>query len=386
MQLGRATMELANRLRSAEELLRSDLSHLTVEPRPYTETTNPNGYFEYIEFLPGEVLNAAELKDNYKGDVDDIIAMTVKSDGQFFRGRQNGEIIESPVAEVLWYTTFENRAENNSVNLDYNESLKVHRRVLLVRPDLGLLSPSGNDGPLGQSLDWIKDFIKNNDISCRTIYDPSQNPNEEYFLYANNLEDLALRTNRFGRHRDTQKNWPHALERNRINELVPDGGLDIVLTDVASFDMKVFSPDVSVALDDDIPVSPADVGFYSIVPSNLSAGDFVDLSQNDQGEFPGVNSQFSTNVGKPNVPPRFYDTWTPAYENDGIDQDGLYGIDQGTNGLDDNGPLAADDDSERETRPPYPYPIRGVKVSIRLIEKTTNQVYQSSVVHSYVPE
>ena len=46
MQMGRATMELANRLRSAEELLRSDLSNLTVEPRPYTGNTNPNGYFE----------------------------------------------------------------------------------------------------------------------------------------------------------------------------------------------------------------------------------------------------------------------------------------------------------------------------------------------------
>ena len=82
----------------------------------------------------------------------------------------------------------------------------------------------------------------------------------------------------------------------------------------------------------------------------------------------------------------FYDTWTPVYESDGFDQDNDSLIDEGTNGLDNGGPLAPDDDSERETRPPYPYPVRGVKVSIRLIEKTTNQVYQSSVVHSYVPE
>ncbi|MGY8748905.1 MAG: PilW family protein, partial [Pirellulales bacterium] len=91
MQLGRATMELANRLRSAEELLRSDLSNLTVEPRPYTETTNPNGYFEIIDGVMRDkttklnFINNLELTDrSYLGDVDDVIAMTVRSDGQFF--------------------------------------------------------------------------------------------------------------------------------------------------------------------------------------------------------------------------------------------------------------------------------------------------------------
>ena len=86
-----------------------------------------------------------------------------------------------------------------------------------------------------------------------------------------------------------------------------------------------------------------------------------------------------------------YDTWTPFYESDGLNQDGRNNgtvgiIDQGTNGLDDGGPVAPDDDSERETRPPYPYPIRGVKSTIRLVEKNTKQIHQSSVIHSYVPE
>ncbi len=49
MQSGRALMELANRARTAESLLRSDLAHLTVEPRPYAQTSNPPGFFEYIE-------------------------------------------------------------------------------------------------------------------------------------------------------------------------------------------------------------------------------------------------------------------------------------------------------------------------------------------------
>ena len=62
MQMGRATMEMANRLRSAEELLRSDLSNLTVEPRPYTGNTNPNGYLEIIDGTMRDKTNAAGLR------------------------------------------------------------------------------------------------------------------------------------------------------------------------------------------------------------------------------------------------------------------------------------------------------------------------------------
>ncbi len=72
MQMGRATMEMANRLRSAEELLRSDLKNLTVEPRPYTGVANPNGYFEIIDGSMRDKSNAA-ADNSYLGDVDDVI-------------------------------------------------------------------------------------------------------------------------------------------------------------------------------------------------------------------------------------------------------------------------------------------------------------------------
>ena len=152
--------------------------------------------------------------------------------------------------------------------------------------------------------------------------------------------------------------------------------------------MQVYSPDVSLILDAEIPVAPTDPGFSEVPATQISAGDFVDLLS---GDFLRSNTRFAFPQW-PTAEP-FYDTWTPAYENDGFDQDNDGLIDEGTNGLNDfnlpplaPGPPAPDDDSERETRPPYPYPIRGVKVSLRLIEKTTNQVYQSSVTHSYVPE
>lgn len=140
-----------------------------------------------------------------------------------------------------------------------------------------------------------------------------------------------------------------------------------------------------------------------------------------------------------------YDTWAFDYENDGIDQngngegvvaDGIDNngdgridefIDEGTDGLDndpdDAGPLTSkngvDDasvnlpvffngvlvypldptypnptinpnypvsDSERETSPPYPFPLRGIQVRIRLIEPDTRQVRQSTVISEFIPE
>ena len=387
MQMGRATMEMANRLRSAEELLRSDLSNLTVEPRPYTETTNPNGYLEIVDGAMRDKTNAAGI-NSYLGDVDDVIAMTVRSDGQFFRGRHipdnttNSKVIESSIAEIMWYTTFVDR--NTDSLIDFDESVKVHRRVLLIRPDMG---PWEN-----LTLNQVTTLMQNNDISCRVVFDQDAN---EFNVYANSLSDLAVRRNRFchqwlnynSSEPSVDVNWPNFLDRSLISTFQPVEGNDIVLTDVASFDLQVYSPDVTLSLDTDTPVAPADPGFPAAA-TQISAGDFVDLVWNAPVDFRGSRFNFAQQAWRNDYPlaEAFYDTWTPVYESDGFDQDEDGLIDQGTNGLDNGGPLAPDDDSERETRPPYPYPVRGVKVSIRLIEKTTNQVYQSSVVHSYVPE
>ena len=387
MQMGRATMEMANRLRSAEELLRSDLSNLTVEPRPYTETTNPNGYLEIVDGAMRDKTNAAGI-NSYLGDVDDVIAMTVRSDGQFFRGRHipdnttNSKVIESSIAEIMWYTTFVDR--NTDSLIDFDESVKVHRRVSLIRPDMG---PWEN-----LTLNQVTTLMQNNDISCRVVFDQDAN---EFNVYANSLSDLAVRRNRFchqwlsynSSEPSVDVNWPNFLDRSLISTFQPVEGNDIVLTDVASFDLQVYSPDVTLSLDTDTPVAPADPGFPAAA-TQISAGDFVDLVWNAPVDFRGSRFNFAQQAWRNGFPAAeaFYDTWTPVYESDGFDQDNDSLIDEGTNGLDNGGPLAPDDDSERETRPPYPYPVRGVKVSIRLIEKTTNQVYQSSVVHSYVPE
>jgi hypothetical protein len=83
------------------------------------------------------------------------------------------------------------------------------------------------------------------------------------------------------------------------------------------------------------------------------------------------------------------------YEADGVDQDSVAGRDQGANGADDSVParltVAAispdgiiDDVDEWETRPPYPYPLRGIEVRIRCYEPSSRQVRQMTIRHSFV--
>lgn len=81
-----------------------------------------------------------------------------------------------------------------------------------------------------------------------------------------------------------------------------------------------------------------------------------------------------------------YDTWTVLYEHDGIDQDSNGIIDQGTNGFDDNNLNGVDDVSERETSPPYPVPLRGIQVRLRIIDTDSRQVRQVTVASDFVPE
>src|SRR5439155_13948921 len=89
-----------------------------------------------------------------------------------------------------------------------------------------------------------------------------------------------------------------------------------------------------------------------------------------------------------------WDSWTLSYERDGINQDALaeaalslpVTIDEGTDGIDNDGLNGVDDAGERETVPPYPYALRGVQVRIRVYEPQTRQVRQATVESDFIPE
>ncbi len=375
MQMGRGVMEMANRLRSAEELLRNDLANLTLDPRPYTESMSPSGFLEIVEGAGNDAANANTLAANYLGDIDDSIGMTVRSaDGRKFRGTLNGDVIESTIAEVWYFTTINDLDSSGTVEIE--DSVRLHRRALLIRPDLGVLET-------GQNVGDVAAFVRNNDVSVRVV----QTSPGSFNIVANTLADLAVRRNRFAHTNVFPSQFQKATIVDPADPLLKDNGEDILLTDVAGFDVRVYSPNATVhysgASTDTILVEPGDPGYSpSATTLNTSAGAFVDLG------YTGLNASewFSGAAAPKSQLALTYDTWSPSYEHDGIDQDGVDGIDQGTNGINNGGTAAPDDDGERETRPPYPYPVRGIQISTRLIEKTTRQVHQSSVIQSYVPE
>jgi len=422
---GRAVLELSNQLRGAIELLRADLDGLTLSPKPYSESEIPHGYFEYVEGprrdYTGQGIGSVH---NYLGDVDDIIAFTTRSTRRPFRGRYRSDntpetLVESNVAEVVWWTQFDDRNDDNSV--DFTETVTLFRRVLLIRPDLPLPQTTPDD------LQAAADFFATTDISARWVDTNGDNLRDQ--MVPNTLNDLAKRENRFVH--DPQ--FPHIFVR--LGTAIPSISLtstkmsgsrlgdDILLTQIAGFDVKIYSRDARVRFQQNvaIPVEPGDIGFSDpniVFDFERNNGGFVDLAYftnsfdaNDVfgNAFDPARTQFETYptdksrlryLFDPNdnpINPQFgyevaYCSWYPYYERDGIDQDGDGLVDEGTNGIDDPDDYTGmringvDDNNERETMPPYPYAARGVKVTFRLIEKGTRQLRQQSVIHSFVPE
>ena len=301
---------------------------------------------------------------------------------------------------------------------DYSGQFRLYRRVLLIRPDLDLsaLPPAAAD------------FFEANDISARP---------EAGVMIANSLDELANRRNRYAH---SFAAFPHELQNgfgaqaNWLSERVlgidggdgvfdPDReGEDQMLNNCVGFDIKVFDPKMEAFIPNAAefpgPSNPSigqvvdfnDAGFNNPNPAYLDdaidtyppatyplsypqVGGYVYLAY-DSGTpppllFSATNRWFASN---PTARPPGYSysaatwcSWWAGYESDGIDQDGDGLFDEGANGVDDDLANGIDDDGERETPPPYAHPIRSIQISVRMIEKKTNQVLQKTIKESFVP-
>jgi prepilin-type N-terminal cleavage/methylation domain-containing protein len=160
------------------------------------------------------------------------------------------------------------------------------------------------------------------------------------------------------------------------------------------------------------------------------------LSQADLSPFGGPAGGTGTQYVALAVP-AVYDTWSRHYEFDGINNDDDSGpggnhdevidtladirrkvqggaahtadwIDEGTDGIDNNGNgyideppvpidsngdgvidaaemLVAERNGERDAPPPFDAPLRGIKITIRVMEQDSKQVREVSVVHEFLP-
>lgn len=469
---GRALIELQGQLRNAAYRVQQDLDGVTARAR-FTSEVDAVGVLEYIEgadwdlsdtdqtiggdnnpwWLNDSVLPPVEARPFFNasnpaeplnairtafGDIDDILVFTTRTAGKPFVGRLQEGILnplsatptnsvpfESNDAEVIYWTEWTDNDGDGTVGLD---EVSLHRRVLLIRPDLAQFhNPANANSSFPNNMPYynagitpsdLKSFYANNDLSVR-LEVGSVAGNPVIRLVPNSLADLGKRENRVAHLpatnnlttamvlaiRTSSAGYPHLLNRRWL----PPSD-DVVLSDVLAFDVRAYDPtaqlfqgSVAGTIQGDV-LRPGDVGWNQSPAANvIGQGAYVDLAYfGNYNPTPAAarSSVFSgaptlrsgmTAVGGSPLAPT-YDSWTLAYEHDGINQDndtdtnGNLLIDEGANGVDDDGANGVDDAFEMETLPPYLSPLRGVQITLRMIEPDSRQVRQVSLTGDFVPQ
>ncbi|MGC4006749.1 MAG: prepilin-type N-terminal cleavage/methylation domain-containing protein [Pirellulales bacterium] len=369
----RSIVEATNRLRSAQHLLRMDLSGATCPGIVWQRGEMGNGYFEAIEgpLLDSANSSSANAATSMGGDPDDVLFFTTRSLGQPFSGKVNGATYQSDKAEVVWFMTPMRTFTTGQGDI---QVYALRRRVFLILNENAGITPSGsNTTP-----------TENFDVSFRQ--GTSGN-------VLNTLGSLGNRRNRIYHNSGTTNCFqtPAGATAPSTMAFATGGnreGEDIVLTNVLSFDVKVFDPTAPIKQQTGVAgmgLIPGDVGYPNTTSTNTGAsGAFVNLGQENFSNFTramgsGKPGSAVTVTGLPT-----YDTWTFDYENDGVAQGTSGSADPAVNGKDDNNDGVVDDANERETYPPYPYPLRGIQVKIRVYDPVSKSVRETTIEETFV--
>ncbi len=370
------------------------------DPDLYFNTaTNPN-----TDPNPAKFADPLSAAGAAYGDIDDVLMFTARSTGKSFVGRIQRSLItgnvlhandslaiESHDAEIIYWTQWTD--SDNNFEIDLGE-MTLHRRVLLIRPDLNRAFMPANAGnpPTMTSAD-LADFHNRNDLSVHPEVETDTNGVPlRIRLVPNTLKDLAKRENRVAhlpniatgtpaikRIIATQNNnsdfplikyFPNRFQRAWVPLHFGDkAGEDIVQTDLLAFDVKAYDPTAELRqfnAGGDL-LAPGEWGWHLAIPGNnppgatVGQGAFVDLGYGIRtapatasvfSDPPHVKSGLQRNslvIGNPYSTPNVvfncptYDTWTWAYEHDGFDQtNGRWNplnpptvvADEGTDGID----------------------------------------------------
>lgn len=391
----RSTLDMSSHVRAVANTLRNDLAGATALTTPPLSSNSDAGYLEIIEGPltddPGAARNVC-----LTGDCDDILMLTTQSLSSAFVGRLNGSSsIESPYAEVIWFC-------KPSGAIDANSPLyTLYRRQLLVMDYVG----AGNFSAANAIPGTIADAHVLNDISLRI-----RTSSPSLFLAPNSLADLVKPENRFLHNPDaagviSSANFPYRIAANPVPQVRSNGpltgarlGEDIILTNVLSFDVRVFDPTAPIRVSNGIAVTPGDPGFAT-GGATPATGAYVDLGWGATGlvnvgaAFPPASQSYFQSSGMrvsnapraASIPFPTYDTGSVHYEFNGIDEDNDGLTDEGTDGIDNDLNGVADDPGEMETSVPYPTALRGLEVRIRCYEPASRQIRQMTVRHSFVP-
>ena len=424
---GRASLEDSARIRVAVTTLQRDLKGVTVSVRPWSTQSSGQGYFEIGDGIEHDFSRhqnpPVATDDTIIGDFDDYICMTVHREEPFV-GRVQAQVagqagtgyvtIESNYAEIIYWLQLENDNGNGVWDPGLGELFTLRRRVLLIRPDLNLNATS-----VLSTLAPVP-FWNDNDLSVHLAVFPGTPPTTG--LRANSLADLSRRENRVA-HVGRDGVFPYLFDPTRLPALTGTyEGEDVLLPRVLGFDVRVFDPLAPLISMDPTNsaeeiMQPGDVGFPPAFDPDsqdnliVGRGAYVDLAyqqklglhnnmalpaQTTFGALPNVRSGLSRAALYPSITTNSlifstYDTWSYEYEHDGINQPSLGAfpspqLDEGTDGFDNNNNLRVDEPEERETSPPYTAPLRGIRVTIRMLDQSTQQMKQMTVNHDFTPE
>lgn len=400
----RSMLELDSRLRVVANRLRTDLKGATARTLPPLSPDTAEGYFEIVEG-PWRESDVGDSADVARTDIDDVLLFTTRSPAAPFVGRGGAGTFESPVAEVAWFARETVGAGSSP------KTYTLYRKQLLV---LGYVAVAPfTDGENGYAAaSWPAHYLSY-DVSVRL---------ESGKLRPNTLADLTKPEHRF-MHRPgnivtgtgtafpylfVPHTWPttnstvDVMDSSVYSGVLPglifDGtssrsGEDVVLTNVLSFDVRVFDPGTPVALSPsgNGVLVPGDPGFTN---SPIASGGYVDLGNgvvtNSLLATSGTIAILSGTVGGSLAlgpgSRSIYDTWSTHYESDGIDQaNPSNATDQGSNGIDDDIDGQVDELDEQDGVAPYRQPLRGIEVRIRCWEPQSRQVRQVTVRHTFVP-
>jgi type II secretory pathway component PulJ len=372
----RNSLDLDAQLRSVAFTLRNDLAGIMAIPSPPLSPEADAGYLEIIEGPRTDLPAGGGGLDTLTGDWDDVLMFTTRSFGDTFTGRCEPAVfggsstIRSQYAEVAWFCR-ESPLQQQIV--PDTRLYTLYRRQLLVIPYVGLGNfASGSNSVMGS----LPNFQHANDLSVHVSPDGR--------LVPNSLGDLTKREYRFLHNLNDPELFPFAplemFSSDQLNGHIQGAreGEDMVITNVIAFDVRVFDPRE--------PLSFGGTGAYvDLNSSNSAAVPMDDPFPPASGGVFRTGGVRVSNVPRNHTLVRTFDTWSTHYESNGVDEDGRFGSDQGTNLQDDNGDGLVDDPDERETSPPYPVPLRGIEVRIRCYEPASRQVRQVTIRHTFVP-
>jgi type II secretory pathway pseudopilin PulG len=425
----RRALEQFDRMRTTVQQLAMDLKGGTVnfDGRPIRPDEGL-GYFELIEGGQGSPPVAIsgdtglpDLNVGPQGHVNRAVLMfTTRNAARPFLGRYAYSVdptnptLQSDVAEVAWFL----------------RGTTLHRRVLLVAPGTAAAIAGASKAS----------FYANNDISVHCAYGQ---------IVPNSLGDLTKRENRFGHPASafpfdarawgclglptlaecSSPSWMGSWTNGStpppkgvpsppqvdmwdssgksslsVATLLPDQVMasdgmrvadDIVLTNVLSFDVKVWEP-------------AANGGAGGYVDLGYAGTPFNPANVPPQGpgtpRFDHLGAPKSGLMATAQNPARVFDTYNFGYENEGIYYFGDSGrpipvsvnnyppglgkwpAGTSTNGLDDDGNGIVDDANELITQPPYPVPLRGIQITIRCFEPDSRAIREVAIKHDFLPK